>query len=51
MFKIFTDQEMMCEDRADGGSDVLMLGSNCPHLNNLCNASNPTPIEILIGGE
>ena len=26
MFKIFTDQETMCEDRIDGGSDVLVLG-------------------------
>ena len=51
MFKIITDQEILCEDRIDGGSDVLVLGSNCPQLNNPCNASNPTPIEILIWGE
>ena len=50
MFEIFTDQEMMYEDLIDGGSDVLVLGSNCPQLNNPCNASNPTPVEIMIWG-
>ena len=28
--------------------DVIMLVSNCPQLNNPCNAYNPTPIEIQI---
>jgi urea carboxylase-associated protein 1 len=28
--------------------DVLVLISNCPQLNNPCNAYNPTPIRILI---
>ncbi len=28
--------------------DVLCLISNCPQLNNPCNAYNPTPIEVLI---
>jgi len=28
--------------------DVLCLISNCPQLNNPCNAYNPTPIQILI---
>jgi urea carboxylase-associated protein 1 len=28
--------------------DVLMLISNCPQLNNPCNAYNPTPVQILI---
>jgi urea carboxylase-associated protein 1 len=28
--------------------DVLVLISNCPQLNNPCNAYNPTPIQILI---
>jgi uncharacterized protein YcgI (DUF1989 family) len=28
--------------------DVIVLISNCPQLNNPCNAYNPTPIEILI---
>ncbi|NQX88329.1 MAG: urea carboxylase-associated family protein [Halioglobus sp.] len=28
--------------------DVIVLISNCPQLNNPCNAFNPTPIEILI---
>jgi uncharacterized protein YcgI (DUF1989 family) len=51
MFEIFTDQEMICGDRIDCGSDVLVLGSNCPQVNNPCNASNPTPIEISIWGE
>ena len=50
MFEIFTDQEMMYEGRIDGGPDALVLGSNCPQLNNPCNASNSTPIEILIWG-
>jgi urea carboxylase-associated protein 1 len=31
--------------------DVVMLVSNCPQLNNPCNAYNPTPIQILIWGE
>ena len=29
-------------------SDVLALISNCPQLNNPCNAYNPTPVEVLI---
>jgi len=28
--------------------DVLMLVSNCPQLNNPCNAYNPTPVEVVI---
>jgi urea carboxylase-associated protein 1 len=28
--------------------DVIVLVSNCPQLNNPCNAYNPTPIEICI---
>jgi urea carboxylase-associated protein 1 len=28
--------------------DVLMLISNCPQLNNPCNAYNPTPVEVLV---
>jgi hypothetical protein len=28
--------------------DVILLISNCPQLNNPCNAYNPTPIEVLI---
>jgi urea carboxylase-associated protein 1 len=34
------------EMRAD--MDVLVLISNCPQLNNPCNAYNPTPIRILV---
>ncbi len=34
------------EMRAD--MDVIVLISNCPQLNNPCNAYNPTPIEIFI---
>lgn len=34
------------ELRAD--MDVLALISNCPQLNNPCNAYNPTPIRVLI---
>jgi len=28
--------------------DVIVLVSNCPQLNNPCNAYNPTPIEMLV---
>jgi|ERR1022692_1326454 urea carboxylase-associated protein 1 len=28
--------------------DIIVLISNCPQLNNPCNAYNPTPLEILI---
>ncbi len=28
--------------------DVIVLISNCPQLNNPCNAFNPTPVEVLI---
>ena len=28
--------------------DVLVLISNCPQLNNPCNAYNPTPLRLLI---
>jgi urea carboxylase-associated protein 1 len=28
--------------------DVLAMISNCPQLNNPCNAYNPTPVEVLI---
>ncbi len=31
--------------------DVLMMVSNCPQLNNPCNAYNPTPVQILIWSE
>jgi urea carboxylase-associated protein 1 len=34
------------ELRAD--MDVLVLVSNCPQLNNPCNAYNPTPVQFLI---
>jgi urea carboxylase-associated protein 1 len=33
----------LCAER-----DVIALISNCPQLNNPCNAYNPTPIEVLI---
>lgn len=36
------------ELRAD--MDVIVLISNCPQLNNPCNAYNPTPVEVLIWG-
>jgi uncharacterized protein len=28
--------------------DLLVLISNCPQLNNPCNAYNPTPVEVLV---
>ena len=34
------------EMRAD--RDVLVLISNCPQLNNPCNAYNPTPVRLLV---
>lgn len=27
---------------------VMVLVSNCPQLNNPCNAYNPTPVEMII---
>lgn len=30
--------------------DVIVLISNCPQLNNPCNAYNPTPVEVVIWG-
>ena len=32
-------------------TDVLAVISNCPQLNNPCNAYNPTPIRLLVWGE
>jgi urea carboxylase-associated protein 1 len=29
-------------------TDIIVLISNCPQLNNPCNAYNPTPLEVLI---
>jgi len=31
--------------------DIIILVSNCPQLNNPCNAYNPTPVEILVWDE
>jgi hypothetical protein len=28
--------------------DVVVLISNCPQLNNPCNAYNPTPVQLLV---
>jgi uncharacterized protein YcgI (DUF1989 family) len=28
--------------------DVVCLISNCPQLNNPCNAYNPTPVRLLV---
>jgi uncharacterized protein len=39
---------MYVELRAE--MDVLALISNCPQLNNPCNAYDPTPIEVLVWG-
>jgi uncharacterized protein len=30
--------------------DVLVLVSNCPQLNNPCNAYNPTPVRVMVWG-
>lgn len=32
-------------------TDVLVLVSNCPQLNNPCNGYNPTPVEMIISEE
>ena len=32
----------------EAAMDVIVLISNCPQLNNPCNAYNPTPVEVLI---
>ena len=32
----------------DPETDVIVLISNCPQLNNPCNGYNPTPIEVLV---
>lgn len=39
----YVEMQAMCH--------VMVLISNCPQLNNPCNAYNPTPIEILIWNE
>jgi urea carboxylase-associated protein 1 len=36
------------EMRAD--MDVIVLISNCPQLNNPCNAYNPTPVRVVVWG-
>jgi uncharacterized protein len=41
-----SDPGKYVEMRAE--TDVLALISNCPQLNNPCNAYNPTPIQVLI---
>jgi urea carboxylase-associated protein 1 len=41
-----SDPGKYVEMRAE--TDVLAMISNCPQLNNPCNAYNPTPIEVLI---
>jgi hypothetical protein len=51
------DGGLMFADGISGGgkyvelvadADVLCLISNCPQLNNPCNAYNPTPIRVLV---
>ena len=41
-----SDANKYVEMRAE--MDVICVISNCPQLNNPCNAYNPTPIEVLI---
>ncbi len=41
-----SDPGKYVEMRAE--TDVLAMISNCPQLNNPCNAYNPTPVEVLI---
>lgn len=44
-----SDANKYVEMRAE--MDVICVISNCPQLNNPCNAYNPTPIEVLIWDE
>jgi urea carboxylase-associated protein 1 len=44
-----SDPGKYVEMRAE--TDVLVLISNCPQLNNPCNAYNPTPVQVLIWDE
>ena len=44
-----SDPGKYVEMRAE--TDVLALISNCPQLNNPCNAYNPTPVKVLIWDE
>jgi uncharacterized protein len=41
-----SDAGKYVEMRAE--TDVLVLVSNCPQLNNPCNAYNPTPVEMIV---
>src|SRR5467141_1870499 len=41
-----SEPDKYVEMRAE--TDVLVLISNCPQLNNPCNAYNPTPVQVLI---
>jgi hypothetical protein len=41
-----SDKGRYVEMRAE--RDVICLISNCPQLNNPCNAYNPTPVRLLI---
>lgn len=54
---VTTDGKLTFEDGiSDAGKyvemkaamDVIVLISNCPQLNNPCNAYNPTPVEVLV---
>ena len=35
---------------ADPTTRVIVLISNCPQLNNPCNAYNPTPVRVMVWG-
>ncbi len=57
---ITTDGGLTFEDGISGAGkyvelkaemDVIVLISNCPQLNNPCNAYNPTPVEVLVWDE
>jgi urea carboxylase-associated protein 1 len=37
-----------CYVEMEALTDVMLLLSNCPQLNNPCNAYNPTPVKILV---
>ncbi|HYO84354.1 MAG TPA: urea amidolyase associated protein UAAP2 [Bryobacteraceae bacterium] len=41
-----SDPGKYVEVRAE--TDLLVLISNCPQLNNPCNAYNPTPVEVIV---
>jgi uncharacterized protein YcgI (DUF1989 family) len=49
MFDDGISRQVICEIKAE--MDLIVLISNCPQLNNPCNAYNPTQIQLLVREE